>query len=219
MEILFDEDDLEPAQHLTAPEKPAGGKAPKLSKMPAAQAQPFPQTGSLFGDLEDEMGLEPVFAPAPIQNLAAERTAKLFGDEPAADPVWSSKPAEDAAEAKPRVFAPMAPAEAVVETAAKRPQVKRRARNAQQNVDLAEVPVKSAAPKKRRTAGTPEGPQIIRGPQDVAGFTKIREDGSVLEVDPSTCTDPEMFAEMRAERFGRKKPKPKIGRASCRERV
>lgn len=42
-----------------------------------------------------------------------------------------------------------------------------------------------------------DGPQIIRDPADVPSFTRIREDGTLLEIDPSTCTDPAMFAECR----------------------
>ena len=39
-----------------------------------------------------------------------------------------------------------------------------------------------------------DGPQIIRDPADVPSFTRIREDGTLLEIDPSTCTDPAMFS-------------------------
>ena len=34
------------------------------------------------------MGLEPVFEPAPIQNAASDRAARLFGEKPADTPQW-----------------------------------------------------------------------------------------------------------------------------------
>lgn len=54
-----------------------------------------------------------------------------------------------------------------------------------------------------------DGPQIIRDPADVPSFTRIREDGTLLEIDPSTCTDPAMFAEMQAARSAGKPKKAK----------
>ena len=87
MEILFEEEDLEPSQTASLSKDPLK-KTARRHESSELSADALPQTGSLFGELEDSMGLEPVFEPAPIQNAASDRAARLFGEKPADTPQW-----------------------------------------------------------------------------------------------------------------------------------
>lgn len=79
MEVIFTDEDLEPV-----PEKPAKSGASSLNAPKAAVKADEPREESLFGDLEDALGLEPVFAPAPGP----------FGAPPAKLPDWIKTSAE-----------------------------------------------------------------------------------------------------------------------------
>ena len=174
-------------------------------------ADALPQTGSLFGELEDSMGLEPVFEPAPIQNAASDRAARLFGEKPADTPQWFDDADRPEAvqlpdlDARPDVdpFGEMLLAEASVKGNRVRSQAKEMKRE--------KVPGRMTQSRGRsvKACTKADGPQIIRDPADVPSFTRIREDGTLLEIDPSTCTDPAMFAEMQAARSAGKPKKAK----------
>ena len=75
MEILFEEEDLEPSQTASLSKDPLK-KTARRHESSELSADALPQTGSLFGELEDSMGLEPVFEPAPIQNELLDYSVK-----------------------------------------------------------------------------------------------------------------------------------------------
>ena len=86
MEVIFTDEDLEPVPEAvqSKPEKPAKSGASSLNAPTAAVKADEPREESLFGDLEDALGLEPVFAPAPGP----------FGAPPAKLPDWIKTSAE-----------------------------------------------------------------------------------------------------------------------------
>ena len=86
MEVIFTDEDLEPVPEAAKfkPEKPAKSGASSLNAPKAAVKADEPREESLFGDLEDALGLEPVFAPAPGP----------FGAPPAKLPDWIKTSAE-----------------------------------------------------------------------------------------------------------------------------
>ena len=210
MEILFEEEDLEPAQTASLSKDPLK-KTARRHESSELSADALPQTGSLFGELEDSMGLEPVFEPAPMQNAVSDRAARLFGEKPADTPQWFDDADRPEAvqlpdlDARPDVdpFGEMLLAEASEKGSRVRSQAKemKRERVPERMTQSRGRPVKARAKA--------DGPQIIRDPADVSSFTRIREDGTLLEIDPSTCTDPAMFAEMRAVRSAGKPKKAK----------
>ncbi|MDO5532400.1 recombination regulator RecX [Sutterella sp.] len=200
MEILFSEDDLEPLEPL---ESPGSGKKEKEKPAPAAKsvraqrgtaAKP-PEEGSLFGDLEAEMGLEPVFEPA-----AALSQADVFGAVPAAlnwVPVSDSEKRGDERSVKPRGSSESSP---------KGPDGRRRGRRKKP----AEAPRSSGGETPSHTRESAGGAVIIRSSEDVNAFAELREDGTTVEVDGDTCADPEVFA---ADRRARSAGKPKEHRS------
>ena len=210
MEILFEEEDLEPSQTASLSKDPLK-KTARRHESSELSADALPQTGSLFGELEDSMGLEPVFEPAPIQNAASDRAARLFGEKPADTPQWFDDADRPEAvqlpdlDARPDVdpFGEMLLAEASVKGNRVRSQAKEMKRE--------KVPGRMTQSRGRsvKACTKADGPQIIRDPADVPSFTRIREDGTLLEIDPSTCTDPAMFAEMQAARSAGKPKKAK----------
>ena len=197
MEVIFSDEDLEPLPQ-KAQEKPektkksaerslnGGAAAPPRPELPPV----VPREESLFGDLEDALGLEPVFAPAPGP----------FGAPPARLPNWIDAPKEalpSAADPKLSIPVPAfesdpfdAPPPKEIKTL--RPRSKALARKASDK-HMEEVPT---------------GPLIITSPDDVAAFDVMREDGTVVEVDRDTCADPEVFEAERMRRTRGKKPKP-----------
>lgn len=189
MQILFSEEDLEPVGPAPAPEtgaKPAAGSA-----RPKPDHRPEPQTGSLFGELEDELGLEPVFAPAPTAGIR-ERAEALFSSGPApAAPDWLTAPApaplDEAVPAGGAELPGCASAEAFLERLAVEPPPMPEAADAE-----------PPAPRRR---GRRKTGAVVR---DDTGSARIREDGCVVEVDPVTCNDPEVLARERERRFGKR---------------
>lgn len=191
MEVIFKDDDLEPVPE-TAKSKPEKPLKPGASSAAPAKAavriSEHPREESLFGDLEDALGLEPVFAPAPGP----------FGAPPAKLPDWIKASAE-APPALPESLPAFEPDDLSDEA-----QVPRAGKPARRK--------KAERKSIRSAAEAPEagsaGPHIITSPEDVAAFDVLREDGTVVEVDRDTCTDPEVFEAERRRRSGGRKPKP-----------
>ena len=179
MEILFEEEDLEPSQTASLSKDPLK-KTARRHESSELSADALPQTGSLFGELEDSMGLEPVFEPAPIQNAASDRAARLFGEKPADTPQWFDDADRPEAvqlpdlDARPDVdpFGEMLLAEASVKGNRVRSQAKEMKRE--------KVPGRMTQSRGRsvKACTKADGPQIIRDPADVPSFTRIREDGT-----------------------------------------
>ena len=208
MEVLFNEEDLEP---IADPQQqtqaaPAALGAPRREPAPRAPAPQAPAEGSLFGDLEEALGLEPVFAPAPVSP---------FGAPPPGRTVEFSAPAQ-----APGPFEapePSAPAQAP----ARRPRPAQRAQKTRRAA-AAETVRKEAASAEGAPASETEAPaedlfggaKVIRSPEALDAFDVLREDGTVLSVDADTCADPEVFeAERRRRGRGEKQPRSIMTRA------
>ena len=173
MEILFNDDDLEPAVPSVTP-------AP--SSEPAAPGASCTSEDSLFGGLEEMLGLEPVFAPAPAVPVGSGR-----GAVPPLDP-WRkvregtgrSGPVRKASPGVPR----LKPAESLFPS------------------EEVPEPGHSAVGRGRRKTETTAFP---RSAGSADAFAVVRDDGTVLEVDRDTCADPEVFANERRRRGGRER--------------
>lgn len=202
MEVLFNEEDLEP---IADPQQqtqatPAALGAPRREPARRAPAPQAPAEGSLFGDLEEALGLEPVFAPAPVSP---------FGAPP---PGGAAKfPAPAQAPGPFEALEPSAPAEAPAKRARKT-----------SRAAAAEAVRKEAASAEGASASETEAPaedlfggaKVIRSPEALDAFDVLREDGTVLSVDADTCADPEVFeAERRRRGRGEKQPRSIMTRA------
>lgn len=207
MEILFDDDDLEPMA--VAPE----GEAAKKAASPA----PLTSEASLFGDLEDALGLEPVFAPAPVQKTPGCASTRPL-----------EKPAPSTSVSRPPVADPWAAARKTGPSRVVAPKGKRlqKANDIPYRdcppaypeealfapEEIPEPPKPPKAPKITRTYRPSRKPRVSVMDEDSAGdkiirtsdradaFTVVRDDGTVLEVDRDTCADPEVFARERERR-------------------
>ncbi len=188
MEVIFTDEDLEPVPEAaqSKPEKPAKSGASPFHTPKAAAKAAEPHEESLFGDLEDALGLEPVFAPAPGP----------FGAPPAKLPDWIKTSAAAPPELPQSV--PVFESDPFSEEEQKAEKPARRKRAAG----------KAAAGIGEAQEGNPAGPRIITSPEDIAAFDVMRDDGTVVEVDRDTCTDPEVFEAERRRRSGGRKPKP-----------
>ncbi|WP_295480965.1 regulatory protein RecX [uncultured Sutterella sp.] len=213
MEVLFSEEDLEPVSvpdpHEQTHAAPAAPR--KNAPRPAPQA---PAEGSLFGDLEEALGLEPVFAPAPVNPFGAPPPARA-----AALPV----PAE-ATGAFEALVSPELPVPAEAPDRARRPrsvqksQKARKTRGAAVSKAVREAPAPAEATPAPLAQEPAEdrfgGAKVIRSPEDLDAFDVLREDGTVLAVDADTCADPEVFeAERRRRGRGAKQPRSIMTRA------
>ena len=216
MEILFDEDDLEPAQ---------AGQAD--ASAPAAALET--SEASLFGDLEEALGLEPVFAPAPLSGAAPVSRA------PVADP-WGEDRAAAAKALRPartggaavraERVEPPAPAASTEPDGSLFPEIAPAERAKPRRVVKT---AKTAKPRKASGSGdapkaeAPEsfversedwgGARIIRTPGDAEAFNVLREDGTVVEVDRDSCADSGVFERERRRRRasdGRSRPAKSI---------
>ena len=201
MEVLFSEEDLEPVSlpdphEQTHAAHSASRKPRKEAPRPAPQA---PSDGSLFGDLEEVLGLEPVFAPAPVNP---------FGAPPPARAAAFSAPAEGAGPVEAPV--PPAPAEA--------PAPVRRSRKVGRAAAPKSVPQSSVPGPATETPAPPPGDpaedlfggaKVIRSPEDLDAFDVLRGDGTVLSVDADTCADPEVFEAERRRRGRGAKTQPR----------
>ena len=197
MEVLFNEEDLEPIadpqqQTQTAPAALGAPRREPARRAPAPQA---PAEGSLFGDLEEALGLEPVFAPAPVSPFGAPppgRAAEFPAPAEAPGPFEAPEPS--------------VPAEAPAQRA-------RKTRRAA----AAEAASAEGAPASETEAPAEDlfgGAKVIRSPEALDAFDVLREDGTVLSVDADTCADPEVFeAERRRRGRGAKQPRSIMTRA------
>lgn len=171
MEILFDDDDLEPAV-------PSVTAAPP--SVPAESSASSPSEDSLFGTLEEQLGLEPVFAPAPAAAAGSGR-----GPVPPQDP-WRnaregagcSGPVRKAPSGTPR----LKPADSLFPP---------------EEVPEPEHPFVGRGRRRKTETAASSRPT---GSADA--FAVVRDDGTVLEVDRDTCADPEVFANERRRRRG-----------------
>ena len=207
MEILFDDDDLEPM----------GVSAQEAATKKAISNTPLTSEASLFGELEDELGLEPVFAPAPLQKASqAETKLEKFAPEaprpPVADP-WAAArkvgPSRVVAPTRKRTqkvndypayldCPPPYPEEALFapEEIPEPPEATKRPKSPK----ITRTYRPSRKPHSNTMAVDPSGEKIIRTSERADAFTVIRDDGTVLEVDRDTCADPEVFARERERR-------------------
>ncbi len=192
MEVIFTDEDLEPVPEAAKfkPEKPAKSGASSLNAPKAAVKADEPREESLFGDLEDALGLEPVFAPAPGP----------FGAPPAKLPDWIKTSAELPPELLKNV--PAFESDPFSEEAEQEAEKPPRRKKASGKV------VGRARDAQKEKEGSPAGPRLITSPEDIAAFDVMRDDDTVVEVDRDTCTDPEVFEAERRRRSGGRKPKP-----------
>lgn len=219
MEILFDEDDLEPAQ---AGQTDASAPAAALETSEA----------SLFGDLEEALGLEPVFAPAPLSGAApVSRTpvADLWGEARAAAAKALRPARTGGAAVRAERAEPPAPAASPEPDGSLFPEIAPAERAKPRRVVKAVKTVKPAKPRKASGSGdapkaeAPEsfvecsedwdGARIIRTPGDAEAFNVLREDGTVVEVDRDSCADSGVFERERRRRRasdGRRRPAKSI---------
>lgn len=182
MEILFCEDDLEPVfQAEKQPDKPSRPAAEKRvpAPRPAAQKPPL-QEESLFSGLEEEMGLEPVFAPAPVSAPAAGRKKRTSAPE-------SSAAQEDFGARAEKLFGTSPQARPAEDLQPEMP-------SAMQDVQDAQADAKAPA------AADSGGPRIIRDAGDVRAMAleSLAEAPEALE--PPSPDEPEPFERKRSRR-------------------
>lgn len=207
MEILFDDDDLEPM-----------GGVPQKSTSP----EPLSSEASLFGDLEESLGLEPVFAPAPVQKTKPSSETWLRNQAsarpPVSDPWARARKEEVSREAAPTSSRSKSPQKVdeppayldcppvYPEEALFAPEEIPEPIECMNPFESSRVTKTSRRSKSRASFMREEEPseKIIRTPDRADAFTVIRDDGTVLEVNRDTCADPEVFSRERENRRRRR---------------